>query len=476
MLRSSLWRSLHGRPKLWARLSVNGVKTSSGESLPMTAPSKRGALSFEENRRLRKAHLAPSVKAHYDNTEAGPLHVAYGEGQYLYDTAGRRYLDCVNNVCHVGHCHPRVVQAATLQLGTLNTNSRYLHDNIVRLAQELTSTLPDPLSVVFFTNSGSEANDLALRLARVHTGRSDVYCVDGAYHGHTAATLAISPYSKYAAIETPAGVVKLSQPDAYRLGLTPEEVTAKSLKEYDTWLAKKGTEARPPAAFIIESVMCCGGQIVLPPGYLRGIYKRTRDAGGITIADEVQTGFGRIGSHFWAFQTQGEDVVPDIMTVGKPFGNGFPLSAVVTTSTVAASAQNIEYFNTFGGNPVACAVGLEVLNVIRREKLQQNALEVGNYVIKQLAALGAKHDKIGDVRGIGLLFGVELVSNRSTKAPDADAATFVMQRMKSMGVLVSTDGPHRNVVKMKPPICFTRENADEVTRVLDKVLGELVPN
>jgi 4-aminobutyrate aminotransferase-like enzyme len=202
------------------------------------------------------------------------------------------------------------------------------------------------------------------------------------------------------------------------------------------------------------------------------MYKRTRDAGGITIADEVQTGFGRIGSHFWAFETQGADVVPDIMTVGKPFGNGFPLSAVVTTNAVAASAQNIEYFNTFGGNPVACAVGLEVLNVIRREKLQQNALEVGTYVISQLTALKAKHDKIGDVRGMGLLFGVELVSDRSTKEPDADAATFVMQRAKSMGVLVSTDGPHRNVVKMKPPICVTRDDADELTRVLDTVLTE----
>ena len=216
----------------------NAEPSGRSDNLP---PQKRQALSFEENTRLRKEHLAPSVKAHYDNTDAGPLHLAFGEGQYLYDTDGRRYLDCVNNVCHVGHCHPRVVQAATLQLGTLNTNSRYLHDNIVRLAEELTSTMPDKLKTVFFTNSGSEANDLALRLARVHTGRTDVYCVDGAYHGHTAATLAISPYSKYSAVETPEGVVKLSQPDAYRRGKRAEDVTEECTREYPRRHACKQT-------------------------------------------------------------------------------------------------------------------------------------------------------------------------------------------------------------------------------------------
>lgn len=419
---------------------------------------------------MRKRHLAPALKAHYTDSDKGALKLAFAEGQYLYETNGERYLDCVNNVCHVGHCHPRIVQAATTQLGTLNTNSRYLHDNIVRLAAEITATMPDPLEVAIFVNSGSEANDLALRLARNYTGRQDVYCVDGAYHGNSAATLAVSPYSKYAMVETPVGTVKLICPDQYRLGLTPEQTTDRCVKEYEALLASR---EQPPAAFIVESMICCGGQVVLPPGYLKQMHSATRAAGALAIADEVQTGFGRVGTHMWAFEAH--RATPDIVTVGKPFGNGFPLSAVITTREVADASKGFEYFNTFGGNPVACAVGLELLSVLSDEGLPENALHTGTYTRELLSNLALRHEAIGDVRGMGLLIGIELVKCRATREPDADAAHHVMQWMRvHRNVLVSTDGPHRNVVKIKPPLCFSLADGETLASALDAALQTYV--
>jgi 4-aminobutyrate aminotransferase-like enzyme len=326
-------------------LQEQGVakKTKKAKKLPT---SKQMKLSFDDNVALRSQHLPKSLRCHYENTAAGPLKLASGLGQYLYDDEGRQYLDCVNNVCHVGHCHPRVVQAAVHQLGMLNTNSRYLHDNIVRLAEEVTSMMPDPLSVAFFVNSGTEATELALRLARNHTQRQLVYCVDGAYHGNSAASLAISPYNKYSsdAQGDSADAIKLMMPDVYQNQLTPAEMTSEAAAQYSHHLKDP---SKAPAAFIVESMMCCGGQIQLPEGYLRAMTAHTRKHGGVTIADEVQTGFGRIGSHMWAFEAHG--VVPDIVTLGKPFGNGFPLSAVITSKAVAKSSEMLEYFNTFGG-------------------------------------------------------------------------------------------------------------------------------
>eukprot|EP00937_MAST-01D_sp_MAST-1D-sp2_P005793 g5793.t1 len=427
------------------------------------------ALDAATNLELRRTHLAPSLKAHYEDTEAGPLKVSHGIGAYLYDTNGREYVDCVNNVCHVGHCHPRVIAAATQQLATLNTNTRYLHDNIVRLATEIVATMPDPLSVAFFTNSGTEANDLALRLARNKTARRTAYCVDGAYHGHSAATLAVSPYGKYSALEADSQQsVKLMMPDRYRLGLPEPAVTALALAEYRGHLARAGA---PPAAYIVESVMCCGGQIFLPEGYLAGMQRLTREHGGISITDEVQTGFGRTGSRFWAFENH-EGAAPDIVTLGKPFGNGFPLSAVVCTPEVAAASHDLEYFNTFGGSPVACAIGLEVIDVIRDEQLQANAAAVGAYALERLAGLLGEFESVGEVRGQGLLIGVELVSDSGTRAPDAEAAAWVMQRMKALGVLVSSDGPHRNVLKIKPPLVFSKKDADRLHSAMHTALRE----
>ena len=436
---------------------------ASKRSLPV---SKLPLLTAEENRALRKRHLAPSLKMHYDESIAGPIKLAFGEGQYLYDTAGVRYLDCVNNVCHVGHCHPRVVQAASQQLATLNTNSRYMHDNIVRLAEKLTATMPDPLSVAIFVNSGSEANDLALRMARNHTGQQDVYCVDGAYHGHTASTLAISPYSKYGPVALPQDTVKLMLPDQYRLGLTGEQMTEAAVAEFERRLSSCES---PPAAYIVESLICCGGQVVLPPGYLQQMHALVRHHGGLAIADEVQVGFGRIGDHMWGFEAHG--ATPDIVTIGKPFGNGFPLSAIVTTREVAESARTVEYFNTFGGSPVACAIGLEVLQVVEDEALRENARDTGLYTRTLVANLAAKHECIGDVRGMGLLFGCEFVTDRATREPDARLADHCMQWMRAeRQVLVSSDGPHRNIIKMKPPICFTPENGETLAAAIDDAL------
>jgi len=430
-------------------------------------PHERPQLSVDENIALRRRHLAPALKAHYMNAPAGPLKPVMGRGQYLYDAHGTQYLDLVNNVCHVGHCHPRLVEAASTQLGKLNTNARYLHDNIVRLSDELVARFPSSLTTVYFCNSGTEANDLALRLARNHTMRKDVACVDGAYHGNSTATLAISPYNRYNPVEKPLDTVKLMQPDIYRLNATEQEVTTWALAEYRSLLEEGGVQ---PAAYIVESIMCCGGQVFLPEGYLRGMFELTRQYGGLAISDEVQTGFGRVGHSFWAFERHG--TVPDIVTLGKPFGNGMPLSAVVTTREVAETSGSVEYFNTFGGNPVSTAVGLETLAVIDSEGLQANAAAVGAHGLRNLIDVKARHEVIGDVRGEGLMLGVEFVLDRKTREPDPDTAAYVMAHMRGNGVLVSVDGPFSSVIKMKPPMCVTSADMDRMVDALDLALSE----
>ncbi len=419
-------------------------------------------------RAVRRKHLGPSLSVSYQE----PLKIVRGRGQFLYDEAGRPYLDCVNNVCHVGHSHPRVVDAALKQMAVLNTNTRYLHDNIVQYAERLAATLPDPLTVCFFVNSGSEANDLALRLARTHTGRQDIIVLDGAYHGNLTSLIEISPYK----FKGPGGQGKpahthiASMPDPYRGLYKGAQSGEQYARHVQRLIEEMGKNGRNPAAFIAESLLGCGGQIVLPNGYLKAAYQHVRAAGGVCIADEVQVGFGRVGTHFWGFQTQG--VVPDIVTMGKPIGNGHPLAAVVTTAEIAQSFHNgMEYFNTFGGNPVSCAVGTAVLDVIEDEQLQQNALQVGNYLQNKLHGLIDEHTLIGDVRGAGLFMGIELVRDRDTLEPAAEEATAVIEQMKQRGILLSTDGPLHNVIKIKPPIVFTTADADFLVAALDQVLS-----
>ena len=404
----------------------------------------------------RRKHLGPSLSLSYRQ----PLHIVRGWMQHLYDSSGREYLDCVNNVAHVGHCHPRVVRAAAEQMAVLNTNSRYLHELLVEYAERLTATLPARLSVVYLVCSGSEANELALRLARAHTHRDGFIVVDAAYHGNTNALIDVSPYkfNGRGGRGKPSHVQVVPMPDVYR-GVDYAGTVVEAVRRCDG-----------PAAFLCESALSCGGQIILPPGYLYDAYEAVQAAGGVCIADEVQTGFGRAGSHFWMFETQG--VVPDIVTMGKPIGNGHPMGAVVTTPEIAASfANGMEYFNTFGGNPVSCAAGLAVLDVIRDEGLQQNARETGEYLLSGLKDLADRHSIIGDVRGIGLFLGFELVRDRETKEPAGAEAGELVNRMKDRGVLLSTDGPFHNVIKIKPPLIFSREDADLLLRSLDDVLA-----
>ena len=425
---------------------------------------------LQERQRL----IGPSLSLSYHE----PLHIVRGEGTYLYDADGRAYLDCVNNVCHVGHCHPRVVAAASRQMSELNTNTRYLHEQLVRYAEALIAILPDPLSVCYFVNSGSEANDLALRLARPHTGKAGVAVLDHAYHGNLSSLIDISPYK----FNGPGGggkpdhVTILPLPDTYRgeYGSDVDAYVTEGLSRID----QHGAGEAGLAALFTESMASCAGQIEYPRGYLERIYAGARSAGAVCVADEVQVGFGRVGSHFWGFETQ--NVVPDIVTMGKPIGNGHPLGAVVTTTEVAASfANGMEYFNTFGGNPVSCAVGLEVLAIIRDERLQENALETGSYLVDGLRALQEDHEMVGDVRGRGLFLGVELVGDRDARTPAARKASELVNRMKEHGVLLSTDGPDHNVIKIKPPVVFRREDADvllqrlaEELRVVQRAQGK----
>lgn len=422
----------------------------------------------ESDRRLlaeRRRSVGPSLSLSYER----PLHITHGWRQNLYDAGGRVYLDCVNNVTHIGHGHPRVVSAAAGQMARLNTNTRYLNELLTEYAARLTATLPEPLSVVYLVCSGSEANELALRLARAHTRRDEVIVVDAAYHGNTSTLIDISPYKFNGAggRGQPAWVHVAPLPDVYR-GLYRGDDAGVRYAQHVSAAAEGGRVA----AFICESAVGCGGQTILPPGFLRASFDAVRAAGGVCISDEVQTGFGRAGTDFWMFHTQG--VAPDIVTMGKPIGNGQPMGAVVTTPAIAASfANGMEYFNTFGGNPVSCAVGLAVLDVIRDEGLQENARETGEYLLLGLRDLAARHRLIGDVRGLGLFIGVELVRDRDTLDPAGEEAAALVNRMKDRGVLLSTDGPFHNVIKIKPPMVFSRTDADVLVDRLDEVLAGL---
>jgi 4-aminobutyrate aminotransferase-like enzyme len=426
--------------------------------------------SRDEISDIRRRHLGFNLSVSYRR----PLKIVRGEGQYLYADDGTRYLDLVNNVCHVGHCHPRVVEAASRQMAILNTNTRYLHDHLAEYVVRLTATLPEPLSVCFLVCTGTEANDLALRLARAHTGSREIIVLDHAYHGHSPSLVEISPYK----CEGPGGegladhAHKVASPDPYRGPHRGPESGLTYVGEVERAVDHIRSSGRAVGAFMAESLIGCGGQIVPPDGFFAGSYRLVRDAGGVCIADEVQVGFGRVGSRFWAFELQ--DVVPDIVTLGKPIGNGHPLAAVITTPQIAASFDTgMEYFNTFGGNPVSCAVGLAVLEVIEDEGLQDNALAVGRRLLAGLDELRARHALIGDVRGRGLFIGVELVTDRETLAPAGAAAADVIEAMKERGFLLSTDGPHHNVLKIKPPMVLDAADVDRLVENLDGVLDDL---
>ncbi|MGB5655849.1 MAG: aminotransferase class III-fold pyridoxal phosphate-dependent enzyme [Acidimicrobiia bacterium] len=411
----------------------------------------------------RRSTLGPSLSLSYDE----PLTIVRGSGQYLFDERGRRYLDCVNNVCHVGHGNPAVAAAGAAQSFVLNTNTRYLHPGVLRYAERILATLPDHLDQVFLVNSGSEANELAIRLVRAATQRTDIVCLDHGYHGNTSTLIDVSPYK----FNAPAGAGKrdwvhvLPSPDPYRV---PEFSGFEGPATYRA-IADDVLAGTAPAGLIIEALPGCGGQVVPSPGVPNAAHDAVRARGGLVVADEVQTGFGRTGA-FWAFERY--DLEPDVVTMGKPAGNGHPLAVVATTRAIAEAFNNgMEYFNTFGGNPVSAAIGNAVLDEIERLDVVDHGTNVGDRLLHSLVRVADRHHAVGDVRGAGLYLGVELVEERRSKHPATTLARAVVEYAKAQGVLLSTDGPLGNVIKIKPPMVFDSANADQLVSVIDEALA-----
>ena len=415
----------------------------------------------------RQKYLGKGMSLQYKE----PLHIVRGSGVYLIDQNGRKYLDTVNNVAHVGHENSRVVIAGQRQMGMLNTNSRYLHKNITDLAEKLKETLPPELSVFHFVNSGSEANELALRMVKAVTGSSQMLVSKVGYHGNTNGCIEISSYKfdGKGGEGAPNHIHVFPMPDCYRGKYRGADAAIEYANEVRVLIDNIINKGNKLGGLIIEPILSCGGQVELPEGFLKSIYPLVRKAGGLCISDEVQTGFGRVGRTFWGFELHG--VIPDIITLGKPMGNGHPVAAVVCSKQVANKfANGMEFFNTFGGNPVSCAIAKEVLEVVLDKQLQYNAYKVGEYLKSELKKLANKNPIMGSIRGQGLFLGVELVSKN--KDPLADHASYLVNRMKKNGVLMSIDGPDNNVIKIKPPIIFSKQNSRQLIITLSKILKE----
>ncbi|MEM7369050.1 MAG: aminotransferase class III-fold pyridoxal phosphate-dependent enzyme [Bacteroidota bacterium] len=455
---SSIWQRLSPHPAL--------LIPQLNEKESLGAPDPVGVLTE------RKQRLGFNLSISY----AKPLHLVSGFAQFLYDSHAQAYLDVYNNVPHVGHSHPRVVKAIQDQIGLLNTNTRYLHEQILIYAERLTAKLPEGLDVCYFLNSASEANELALRLARTYTGRKDMLVVESAYHGHTSSLIDISPYKH----DGPGGrgapdwVHTVPIPDDYRGKWkrgTPE-IGLRYAEEVQNKLEEIARQGRAVAGYIAETYPSVGGQIMPPEGYLQAVYAHVRAHGGLCIADEVQTGFGRLGNSFWGIDSQ--EVVPDIVIMGKPIANGFPMGALVTTREIAEVFDNgMEFFSTFGGNPVACAAATAVLDVVEQEQLQNNAQELGSQFLTDLREMQTRHDIIGDVRGEGFFLGIELVRNRDTLEAAAQEASYVVNRLRDHHILAGTDGPLHNVIKIRPSMVVEKRDMTQVVEVLDRIFQEI---
>lgn len=405
---------------------------------------------IERRRRL----LGPAYRLFYDD----PVHLVRGEGVWLYDVDGNKYLDMYNNVPHVGHCHPRVVNAVAGQLRTLNTHTRYLHERVLEYADRLTTTLPNELSVAMFSCTGSEANELALRIARACTGGTGIIVVDNAYHGNTSVLAQVS--TSYAADEgKPDFVEMVPPPDIFRGEYRGDDAAVQYAEHIEYAVDKLLKKGIRPAAFMIDTIASSNGVLDVPTGYLKKAADIIRAAGGLFIADEVQPGFGRTGSNFWGFEA--DDFVPDIVTMGKPIGNGYPLAATVTrTDLIDSFADKTRYFNTFGGNPVAAVAGISVLDILVDENLQDNAHKMGQHLVAGLQSLAGRYGLIGDVRGSGLFLGVDLVTDRATRAPAIAEAHSLVNSLRDNGVLTNTIGKHANILKLRPPMPVSLTDAD----------------
>ena len=433
--------------------------------MPYSGPSAEEVLA------LRKEHVSPGIFHYYKK----PVMIVEGKGQYLFDEKGRRYLDGFGGIVtvSVGHCHPEVVAAANLQNETIqHTTTIYLHPNIALYAQELAAKMPGDLKVCYFVNSGSEANDLAMLMARAYRGNYDVIALRNAYHGGSPSAMALTSHHTWKFnVPHSFGVQHARMPDTYRgpFGSDDPEAGKKYAADVED-LIRFGTSGNI-AAFIAESIQGVGGTVVFPEGYLKHAYEHARAAGGLCIADEVQAGFGRTGTHFWGFETQG--VIPDIVTMAKGIGNGCPLAAVVTTPEIARTLAARIHFNTFGGNPVSMAQGRAVLKVIEKEGLQANSLKIGGILSEGLHRLAAKHSLIGQVRGLGLMLGVELVKDHATKKPARDECAEVFERCKDLGLLIGKGGLFGNVLRIKPAMSLTEDGAAFMLEVLDEAFSSV---
>lgn len=409
----------------------------------------------------RERSLGPRFSLFYEE----PVHLVRGQGTRVWDADGREFLDCYNNVPHVGHCHPRVVEAICEQARTLNTHTRYLHEGIVGFAETLSATMAEALSSVSFTCTGSEANDIALRMARAATGKRGVIATDHTYHGNTMAVSQLSctnpPPDRWDTVEF------VPAPDSYR-PISAQDWAA----HVQTAIDRLKARGHGVSAILFCPYFANEGFPDLPAGWVTPALEAVRAAGGVVIADEVQPGFGRLGSHFWGHERAG--VTPDIVTMGKPMGNGHPVAGVVTTRAIMeAFRETFRYFNTFGGNPVSMAAAQAVFDVIRDEGLMENALEVGAYARDGLRALADKHAAIGDVRGAGLFFGAELVLDRAAKTPATDYTKAVANAVRQKGVLMNFLGIHYNVLKIRPPMVFSKADADQMLKAVDEALTEV---
>jgi len=419
----------------------------------------------------RGEDFAPNLRLSYST----PISILRGWRHFLFDQWGRAYLDAYNNVPHVGHAHPRLQRVVSEQLKRLNTNTRYMHPAQSALAHKIKSKLPLDLSVCYFVNSGSEANELALRLSRAFTKGKDIITPDHGYHGNTTGAVDISAYK----FNAPGGVGKpdwvqlVDIPDVYAGTYRVPADNCAQLYANQVDVALDNIKARGGklAGFIAETFPSVGGQIIPPDGYLQQVYKKIRGAGGVCIADEVQTGLGRLGEYYFAFEQQ--DVVPDIVVLGKPLGNGHPLAAVITSKAISDSfAQGPEFFSTFGGSTLSCVVAKEVLDIVDEEGLQDNARQVGALAVEKLGALKLKHNNIGDVRGVGLFIGVTFVCDKATRTPATDLAAYVVNRLRDHRILAGLEGPDNNVLKIRPPLTIDAQGVGQLVETLDTILGD----
>ncbi len=460
----SAWKMLYR----W--LAINPIHAENefrkATNLPIEKPVSTSSLL-----KRRHEHISPILSTSYK----GPIHMVRSAFQYMYDAEGNTFLDAYNNIPHVGHSHPKVVEAAQRQMAKLNTNTRYIYDELADYAEKLLKHFPPNLSKVFFVNSGSAASDLAVRMANNHTKSNTMMVMESGYHGNTQIAIDISDYK----FNNPKGegqknhIIKATLPDTYRGKYTADIANAGTLYGKDA-VSQIAQCKHTISAFISEPILGCAGQVPLADGYLKEVYPAIRAQGGVCISDEVQTGFGRLGDHFWGYEAHG--VIPDIVILGKPIANGHPMGAVVCTQEIAASFEKgVEFFSSFGGNPVSCAIAGAVLDVIAEEKLQENAKIVGNYYRSLLKELMQKYSCIGDVRGSGLFIGFDIVKD-NTKTPNTALASHIKNELRNRHILVSTDGPYDNVIKTKPPLCFSKENAEKVVTTVSDILDAYYNN